>query len=178
MEATHMSTLSAAPLRERKSELEQELARVDKQIALLSSQKDEIERDLAALAQLLRESGKSSSSLRAGLLTLTISERRASGRSFTPVEAYWVPILESLVEMNGSAPSDHVIDRVGTKMDAILTARDREMLSSGIDIRWRNRAAWQRENMKRQGLLRNDSPRGIWEITEAGRKWLESRRRG
>jgi hypothetical protein len=27
--------------------------------------------------------------------------------------------------------------------------------------------------MVNQGLLRSDSPRGVWEITEAGKKFLE-----
>jgi hypothetical protein len=46
------------------------------------------------------------------------------------------------------------------------------MLPSGVEVRWKNRVAWQRENMKRLGLLRGDSPQGIWEVTETGRQWL------
>jgi predicted transcriptional regulator len=27
--------------------------------------------------------------------------------------------------------------------------------------------------MRREGYIKKDSPRGIWEITDAGRKWLD-----
>jgi Mrr N-terminal domain len=100
------------------------------------------------------------------------SGQGANGRQFTPVSAYWRPILESLVELGGSARSDKAIECVGSKMAKTLTEADREPLPSGVAIRWHNRVAWQRENMKRRGLLRSDSPRGIWEITEKGRLWL------
>jgi predicted transcriptional regulator len=26
--------------------------------------------------------------------------------------------------------------------------------------------------MRREGYVKSDSPRGLWEITDAGRKWL------
>jgi len=43
-------------------------------------------------------------------------------------------------------------------------------LASDPDIpRWRNTAQWARHSMVKEGLLKADSPRGIWEITDAGR---------
>jgi len=96
-------------------------------------------------------------------------------QSFTRLDLYWPAILESLIELGGAARSEKVIDRVGQKLEHILTASDREILRSGIDIRWRNRTAWQRYHMVRQGLLKSNSPRGVWEITEEGRRWLEIR---
>jgi hypothetical protein len=101
-----------------------------------------------------------------------VSAAMQENRRFTPVHDYWRPTLESLVDLGGSARSDEVIDRVGKKMEKTLTREDREMLGSGVAFRWQNRVAWQRENMKRLGLLKADSPRGIWEITEKGRVWL------
>ena len=93
---------------------------------------------------------------------------------FTPVHAYWPVILESLMEQGGRAKKDTVVERVGKKLEGILTAADKELLPSGLDVRWKNRVAWQRLNMVNQGLLRSDSQRGIWEITDAGRKWLDN----
>ena len=40
-------------------------------------------------------------------------------------------------------------------------------------IRWRNTAQWTRNTMVNEGLLAKDSPWGIWEITEKGRKFYE-----
>jgi len=36
---------------------------------------------------------------------------------------------------------------------------------------------WERKHMIDAGLLRNDSPRGMWEMSDAGREYLERMRR-
>jgi Mrr N-terminal domain len=100
-------------------------------------------------------------------------KRPHSNGSFAPTHAYWVPILESLVERGGIAEAESVLDLVQKKMSGILTPEDFELLPSGISVRWRNRAQWQRKNMVDQGLLSSQSPRGKWQITVEGRKWLE-----
>jgi len=41
-------------------------------------------------------------------------------------------------------------------------------------VRWRNTAQWCRHTMVQEGLLKRDSPHGIWEITEKGRQALEA----
>lgn len=95
-----------------------------------------------------------------------------SESAFTPVHAYWPAILESLVEFGGRAQREKVVERVGEKLESHLTLADRQLLPSGLDVRWKNRVAWQRLNMVNQGLLKRNSPRGVWEITDDGRKWL------
>jgi hypothetical protein len=92
---------------------------------------------------------------------------------FTPVHAYWKPILQVLVDMGGRSKRGRVIDAVGERMKGILTAADYGKLPKSGWTRWRNRVAWQASNMRQQGLIKNDSPRGIWEIAGAGRKWLD-----
>ena len=92
---------------------------------------------------------------------------------FTPVHAYWRPTLQVLVEMGGRGKRLRVIDTVGTKMKGILTPSDYGRLPKSGWVRWRNRVAWQASNMRAQGLIKNDSPRGLWEIADAGRKWLD-----
>lgn len=94
-----------------------------------------------------------------------------ASRDFTPTYLYWPAILQSLVDSGGSARGEHVTDRVGEKLKEALKPADYERVSSGV-LRWRNRVAWQRFNMIREGLLKSDSPRGVWEITDKGRKWL------
>ena len=93
----------------------------------------------------------------------------------TPEEAFVMPMLETLVEMGGSAPMRKVLTILGKKMKPILNKHDRERLSSPptFEIRWRNTAEWCRYKMVRDGLLKGDSPRGVWEITDKGRRALE-----
>jgi hypothetical protein len=93
-------------------------------------------------------------------------------RGFTPTDAYWVPILESLVELGGSGVVSEILRKVEQKMRHILTAADREKNPGSTQIRWENRAEWQRFNMVKAGLLGATSPRGRWEITADGREWL------
>lgn len=89
-------------------------------------------------------------------------------------EAYYVPILQVLSEMGGSGKVADVLDRVGKKMKGVLKKADYEPLASSPDnLRWRNAAQWARNSMVNEGLLKNDSPRGVWEISDKGKKHLE-----
>ncbi len=94
----------------------------------------------------------------------------------TPGKEYWIPILEAIEELGGSGRADDILDKVFEKIKGKLNSFDREELASGSDIRWSNTAKWERHNMKKKGFLRDDSPRGIWEITERGREHLKSSR--
>ncbi|MBP6965481.1 MAG: winged helix-turn-helix domain-containing protein [Armatimonadetes bacterium] len=92
----------------------------------------------------------------------------------TPEKAYYVPILRTLVEMGGSAKTADVCDAVYRKMKRILKPIDMEPLNSEPhDPRWRNTAQWARNELREQGLIAGDSPFGVWEITDAGREFLE-----
>ena len=99
--------------------------------------------------------------------------RRLTRGLRTPVEGFRRPILEALVELGGSGSMNEVLRRVEKKMQGVLTEYDRQPLPSG-DIRWRNTAQWARYKLVQEGLMRRDSPWGIWEISEAGRRALES----
>ena len=77
--------------------------------------------------------------------------------------------------MGGSGKVREVQDRVGQIMKPILSDVDLQKVPSG-QVRWRNTACWARQDMVDEGLLKTNSPRGIWEISEEGRASLESRR--
>lgn len=93
----------------------------------------------------------------------------------TPEDAFRRPILDALVELGGSAPLGEVLDRVEKKTKGILNQYDYEPLPSNPRAaRWRNTAQWCRNTLAREGLMKSDSPYGIWEISEAGRRALNS----
>jgi hypothetical protein len=100
--------------------------------------------------------------------------KRARIGEITPRNGYRLPILEALVEMGGRAKVSEVLNKVFDKMKDQLKPKDVEKLPSGISIRWENRAQWERLRLINEGSLKKDSPRGIWEITDAGRKFYEN----
>jgi len=109
----------------------------------------------------------------------TRAERRNLGKLRkgirTPESAYYQPILQVLEQMGGSGKVADILDRVGKLMKPILKDVDYQPLASNPDNpRWRNAAQWARNSMVNEGLLKTDSPRGVWEISEAGRACLKN----
>jgi restriction system protein len=105
-------------------------------------------------------------------------ERKITSGLKTPQFEYRIPILEVLRERGGRGVANEVLKGVYEKMKDILQPGDLESISSGTEIQWRNSARWERNNMKELGLLERKSPRGIWEITEKGRNYLEEHLNG
>lgn len=86
---------------------------------------------------------------------------------------YCIPILAVLSEKGGKATQGEVFEIIEQKMGKNFNNLDLETLSDGYTKRWQKMAAWQRYIMVKNGLLKSNSPRGIWEITEKGKKFLE-----
>jgi hypothetical protein len=122
---------------------------------------------------IVRLEGNSTGQVFQALSRQSLGQQKRKRGQFTPTQAYWAPILEALVEMGGRADVNSVLRAVEGKMSDILTPQDLERLPNNSQLRWENRVNWQRLNMVRQGLLRSDSPRGVWEINDAGREWLK-----
>jgi len=108
----------------------------------------------------------------------TKAERRNLGRLRkglrTPESAYYLPILKALSELAGSAKMQTVLEKVYETMKPILKDVDHQPLASDPDMpRWRNSAQWARNTMRQEGLIKDDSPHGTWEISDAGRQKLK-----
>lgn len=116
-----------------------------------------------------------------GLIGKSRGQRKGKGRTKplprgqrTPPKAYRIPILRALVAMGGEGKMSAALERVYQEMKPHLKPVDLEPLPSDAKApRWRNTAQWERYSMIREGLLRNDSPRGVWAITEHGRAYLQ-----
>jgi len=92
----------------------------------------------------------------------------------TPEDAFRRPILESLMELGGNAPIGQALDLVEQKMKGVLNEYDYQPLPSDPrSVRWRNTAQWCHNTMVREGLMKSDSPHGLWEIADMGRSYLE-----
>jgi len=92
--------------------------------------------------------------------------------SKTPLSQYRIPVLEALTDLSGRGRVTEVLEGVYERMKDVLVPFDLEKVSSG-EPRWRNTVRWERSTMAKEGLLLDDSPRGIWEISEKGSKYLK-----
>ena len=72
-------------------------------------------------------------------------------------------ILESLRELGGRARSRDVLDLMASKLDGQLLPRDTATRRGG-ELVWRNNARFERFSMIQEGLLKSDSPQGLWEL--------------
>ena len=107
---------------------------------------------------------------------LQLSSRQVKGKR-TPQSEYVIPILEALAEMNGGGKMSEVLDIVKRKMANKLTPFDYESLpSSPTTIRWKNTAQWTRYQLVQRGLMSDNSPNGVWEITSKGYQFLKENR--
>jgi Mrr restriction endonuclease-like protein len=98
---------------------------------------------------------------------------RVTPGSILAEHEYWRPILSVVAERGGSAPASDVVRELGERLKDSFTPLDLERLDAG-EVRWRNRARFARLRLTQQGFLSKTSPRGVWEITAAGRSYLEN----
>jgi hypothetical protein len=85
----------------------------------------------------------------------------------TPQRAFREPILRALYELGGSGQISEILEKVYVLIRDKLKEVDHQRLASG-QIRWRNTAQWERNNMVNEGLIKKNSPIGTWELTAKG----------
>lgn len=94
---------------------------------------------------------------------------RAKTGTILAESEYELPLLEIIAEHGGRAAAREVLDELETRLGDQLTDVDRQELTTG-NVRWRNRAQFVRLRLIEQGDMVKDSPRGVWEISEQGRR--------
>ena len=92
----------------------------------------------------------------------------------TPELLYQFLILNILIKAGGSAERYRVLDTIKRDYWRFLSGKDLSEYQSGHGERWKNHISFAREHLKEIGYLKKDSPRGLWEITDEGRKWFNS----
>ena len=86
-----------------------------------------------------------------------------------PVPEYREPILEILREMRGRGERPDILARLEKKLGHQLGAADYEpRLTEQSTPTWQHHADSAREKMVKDGLLREDSEWGVWELTQEG----------
>lgn len=93
----------------------------------------------------------------------------------SPRQHYGVPILIALRELGGSAGTYQVLEKVYQLMerDNLLRPIDKLPRSDG-KLYWDNRTQDMRRELINKGLMKDDSPWGIWEISDEGQAYLRA----
>jgi hypothetical protein len=90
-----------------------------------------------------------------------------------PVDQFEKPILIAISEHGGSAPIAAVLQEVHRKMKDRFSESDVEAVQSG-QKRWETRVHFARLRLAKRGLIDQESPRGIWAISERGKNLVAS----
>ncbi len=120
----------------------------------------------------LRENNVQLNTMPNKLMKKTFSNGKAHKGKKTSQQEFRIPILKALIKLRGRGTMKDVLKIVKEEMKDKLKPIDFEFLPSGKSIRWENTARWERFNMVEDGLLSSNSPKGIWEITEKGKKYF------
>lgn len=106
---------------------------------------------------------------------LTPGQRR-SRNSDQPVTSQSVLrgyIIQALKGFGGSARRSDVLERMREMLKDRLTPRDLETRGTNQQIIWENNACWERNTMVNEGILRNDSKFGYWELNKDHASYFE-----
>lgn len=75
-------------------------------------------------------------------------------------------IIEALRHLGGSAHKNDILKYMEEKLHGNLLPGDMEWRETTDNFAWQNNACWERNAMKNDGILKANSPRGIWELRE------------
>jgi hypothetical protein len=78
-------------------------------------------------------------------------------------------IIEVLKSRGGRAKVAEALEGVGERLKDKFLPGDLEVRQDGKTPAWRNNAQWERLRMVHDGVLRSDSPNGVWELSEGRR---------
>lgn len=97
------------------------------------------------------------------------SKRTGSYRSKTPKTNSTTLrelIIAALRDYGGSAQKSEVHKYIEDKLKDKFLPGDLELRESTRDFVWQNNTNWERAHMKEEGIIKDGSPTGIWELTE------------
>ena len=119
---------------------------------------------VVAMKRKMRSAGRTSEEARRSEThrTTGTAQRRKSGAA-TPLRAFRQPIVDVLNELGGRGEAKVVLQRVEQRMKRRLNQADYKRLQNGQEV-WSNKAQWMRQQLKKEGVIRPDSPRGWWEL--------------
>ena len=99
-------------------------------------------------------------------------EAEASAAGALSQVQFCKPLAEALLSLGGSAKPAVAIERVGVRLTGRLKDVDRAILRTGR-VRWDVNTRFARWMLIQRGLM-SGGKHGIWELTDAGRRYAQS----
>lgn len=91
----------------------------------------------------------------------TVNEtRHFTERELEPI------LIEVLRDFGGSASKKTIEYEIGRRLENEFTPADYERVGEGIP-RWKKNVQWNRLHLVKRGVMKEGSPRGIWELSES-----------
>lgn len=84
-----------------------------------------------------------------------------------------LPLLETMHELGGRALTKQVREVMRRKVASFLQSGDRLPVGSAAE-RWWNATQWNRFFLVKEGIFRDDSEHGVWELTDYGVKYVDT----
>lgn len=84
-----------------------------------------------------------------------------------------VPLLKTLYAMGGRAYSREIRAKIGRLVAPMFGAAGKEIVSNG-QPRWWNTICSVRNDLIAEGLFRNDSEHGVWELSKRGLEFMSA----
>jgi hypothetical protein len=95
-----------------------------------------------------------------------VTRRKRSRSPKTNREILRQSIIKALTKVGGRARAREVLQDVEEQLSGKLLPGDFEICQDGRSLYWKKNTQWERLRMINDGILRSDSPRGFWELTE------------
>ena len=91
--------------------------------------------------------------------------KKRSREPKTPKEVLRKEIIRALETLGGAGQVQQVLAKMEEQLEGNLLPRDMETLPSGVLV-WVKDAHWERSHMVNDGILKSNSRRGTWELSE------------
>jgi hypothetical protein len=103
------------------------------------------------------------------------SKRKAETRSkkLLPQREFRRPLMRVLYELGGGASTKELKPILADRLRPELSEDDLRPVPSGGEVRWWNAVCWERKDLVEEGLLKDNSARGVWELTDRGAEYIE-----
>lgn len=131
----------------------------DEASVILAYLRDEL-RKISEKIKLADSSKRSTRAIQVKVLQTTI---RTDGKNVVSRTLLRENLIATLKDLGGSASKKQVEREMERRLQGKLTDADYELVGVGIE-RWRENTQWLRYKLVQEGIMKSNSPRGVWEL--------------